>query len=76
MRQMLRNVWLHGNLALMPLFAQLKDTPKSVADRVDAGPSPFMELMKTWWLWGGIILLIALIALFVYLRNKPQDDDD
>jgi hypothetical protein len=34
------------------------------------------DFMQEWWFLGLMaVLLVALIGLLLYLRNKPQDDE-
>jgi len=35
--------------------------------------SAFRELISAWWLWAGIIVILGLLGLLYYLRNKTDD---
>jgi hypothetical protein len=70
--------WLHqGCFALaLPLFAQAdKSKGKFVQPPQDTGTSAFGELLKEWWLWTGIVILLGLVGLLLYLRNRSAEDD-
>lgn len=34
----------------------------------------FGELLTTWWIWAGIIALLALGGLLFYVRNQREED--
>jgi hypothetical protein len=72
----LRN-WLHqGCFAMaLPLFAQAKASRNTQAKGSPAGEM-FSDLVGTWWIWAGLVVLIGLIGLLVYVRNKAPEDDD
>jgi hypothetical protein len=61
-----------ANLAVLPLFAQQKPPLTSAASSTTGGV--VSELAKQWWLWTGIILLLGLVGLLFYLRNRTDDD--
>ncbi|MBL8794319.1 MAG: hypothetical protein JNM56_10475 [Planctomycetia bacterium] len=70
--------WLHqGCFALtLPLFAQEGKAKGKFVAAPDSGPtSAFGELLKEWWLWTGIVVLLGLVGLLFYLRNRSEDDD-
>jgi hypothetical protein len=73
----LRN-WLHqGCFAVMlPLFAQAKTEKRNTQPQGSKAGEMFSDLIGTWWIWAGLILLIGLIGLLVYVRNKAPEDDD
>jgi len=61
-----------ANLAVLPLFAQLKSTLTSSPSSTTGGI--ISELAKQWWLWTGIVLLLGLVGVLLYLRNRTDDD--
>ena len=73
----LRN-WLHqGCFAVMlPLFAQAKTPIRNTQPQGSKAGEMFSDLIGTWWIWVGLVLLIGLIGVLVYVRNKAPDDDD
>lgn len=34
----------------------------------------FLGLFKEWWIWAGIIAIVALIVLLFYIRKNGGDD--
>jgi hypothetical protein len=78
MQQALRRLWVGIIIFLMPLalYAQQAE-PKNTAYKGE-GPqstagSVFKDLMSAWWLWAGIIIILGLVGLLFYLRNKTED---
>lgn len=61
-------------LLLMPVYAlaQEKQTRQTQATQ-GAGGAMIRELLSTWWLWLGIIVILGLVGLLFYLRNKGDD---
>jgi hypothetical protein len=80
MLQALRRFWTGMFLLLLvPLaaLAQEEKQPKGTAFK-GGGPTSatgeaFKDLMGAWWLWLGIILILGLLGLLFYLRNKTED---
>jgi hypothetical protein len=63
-------------LLLVPLAVQAQDTvPKSLTTQQAPSTtgSVFKELVSAWWLWAGIIVILGLLGLLYYLRNKTED---
>jgi hypothetical protein len=76
MLQRLRSLWVAVFLFLTPLALYAQE-PKNTAykgenPRSGAGEA-FTDLMKTWWLWVGILAIVGLLGVLFYLRNKTDD---
>jgi hypothetical protein len=66
-----------GFFAFPVLFAQATandKTGRSTQPTQSENFAAFSEVMSQWWLWLGIVALIALVGVLIYLRNKPEED--
>jgi hypothetical protein len=74
MRQAFRDLFNHGYclLAAVPLFAQ--ETRPRATNLEGETSGAFKELIKEWWLWGGIVLVLVLVGVLYYVRNKQEED--
>ncbi|MBL8794320.1 MAG: hypothetical protein JNM56_10480 [Planctomycetia bacterium] len=69
--------WLHqGGFAVLPLFAQAKGKGTGKFLGTQREESMIGDLIGAWWIWAGVIVLVGLIGLLVYVRNKAPSDDD
>jgi hypothetical protein len=79
MLQALRRFWTGILwLLLVPLFAlaqepTFKGSGYKGGGTTSATGEAFKDLMGAWWLWLGIILILGLLGLLFYLRNKTDD---
>jgi LPXTG-motif cell wall-anchored protein len=77
MLQALRNLWVGVIVFLTPLALYAQAEPKNTAYKGEGPRSStgeaFKDLMSAWWLWAGIIIILGLVGLLFYLRNKTDD---
>ncbi len=76
MRKLLFRLYCLLMLLVMPTlaFAQ-NDKAPVVRTEAKSGPvgAVIKDLATTWWLWAGIIVILGLLGLLFYLRNKTDD---
>jgi len=78
MLQALRNLWVGVIVLLTPLALYAQENQPKNASYKGEGPrsstgEAFKDLAAAWWLWAGIILILGLVGLLFYLRNKTDD---
>jgi len=76
MRQAVRNILslVFCLLLAVPVLAQDKKAGGPTGPAPSAAKEAFMDLVTTWWLWVGIIAILALLGVLYYVRNKQDED--
>ena len=79
MRKAMPAMILSAMCAVCPLFAQEADTSKiknTVFVKDDGGPNRVTVFFGSleWYIWVLLIVLVVLIGVFFYVRNRSTED--
>ena len=75
----MRKAWFKFNsvllLLMLPVLAQGQEKITRTKETGKSSPTgaAIKALLSEWWLWTGIIVILGLIGLLFYLRNKTDD---
>jgi hypothetical protein len=61
-------------VAFLPLTAYAQDKDKKKFEPQSETGAAIKELLTTWWLWVGLIVIAGLLGYLYYLRNHQDDD--